>query len=114
MNRMQLLEDALQHVTKYTMQDPWRPGLVDLVVYDILIGMHESDYEDVEMMSYIWRNTPDQVMEYILNTNRGFDLEYGLEQLDEELRDYMLENNFIAYVDDVSDEEYQTNLEKRK
>ena len=30
MSRMQLLEDALQLVTKYTTSGDWRPGLVEI------------------------------------------------------------------------------------
>lgn len=112
--RMQLLEDAMQLVSKYTKTDMWRPGIIDLYVYDILIGMHESDYEDIEMMTYIWNKTPDEVMQHIIDGPRIFDLEFGWEQLDEEIREYLLDNNFIVNVDDVSDEEYQANLEGRK
>lgn len=115
-DRMQLLEEAYAIVSKYTTAVPgkWRPSITDLMVYDIIIGMHESDYEDINSMSYIWRKTPDEVMEALIDTPRIFDLEYGLEQLDEDVRDYLLEQEFIAYVDDVSDEEYKTNLEQRK
>ena len=113
MNRMQILEDLQLKITEYSriQSDEWRPGLCDLWVYDTLVSMYESDYEDVEFMSHIWRKKPDEIMQYILDSHRIFDLEYGPEQLSDELRDYMTDNDFIVHVDDVSDEEYQTNLE---
>ena len=114
-DRMQLLEDALGLVGKYTKTDTWRPGIVDLYVYDILIGMHESDYENGSTVpSYIWRKTPDEVMQHIIDKGRIFDLEYGWEQLDEDIREYLIQNDFIADPldeEEVSDEEYTTNLE---
>ena len=113
-DRLFLLEEALFSVQKYTTTEPWRPGLMDLWVYDMLINMHQNDYEDVEMMTYIWRKTPDEVMQHIISSPRIFDLEFGWEQLDEEIRDYLLTENFIAHVDEVSDEEYTNNLEGRK
>ena len=114
MSRMQLLEDAYQAVSKYTdyrnVDNEWRPGITDLCVYDILIGMYESDYDDAEPQ-WLWKKKPDEVMEHIISSRYGFDLEYGLEQLDEEIRDYLINQDFIVDPEEVSDEEYQTNLE---
>ena len=115
-DRMQLLEDAMLLVNKYTTTDNWRPGLVDLLVYDIMVGMYESDYENESTVpDYIWRKKPDEIMEYIINdTNYIFDLMYGLENLDDEIRNFLIDKKFIADPtdeDEVSDEEYQTNLE---
>ena len=110
-SRMQLLEDAMQLITKYTKTDTWRPGIIDLYVYDIIMTMHESDYDNGSTVpTFIWRNTPDEVMQHIIDKGRIFDLEYGWEQLDEDVRDYLIMNDFIADPideDAVSDEEYQ-------
>ena len=114
MSRMQLLEDALQLVTKYTTSGDWRPGLVDLWVYDKLISLHESDYENGSTVpDFLWRKTPDEIMEIIINGPRIFDMEYGWETFDEEIRDYLIQNDFIVdpMDEEVSDEEYQNNLE---
>ena len=115
-SRMQLLEDAMLLITQYTKTDTWRPGLVDLLTYDIMVGMYESDYDNESTVpDFIWRKKPDEIMEHIItNTNYIFDLEYGLESLDEQIRDYLITNDFIADPtdeDSVSDEEYTTNLE---
>ena len=110
---MEMLEDLQVKVTQYSLliSDEWRPGLLDLWVYDTLVSMYESDYDDVEFMSYIWRKKPDEIMQHILDTRRIFDLEYGIETFQDELRDYMTDNDFIVHIDDVSDEELQANLE---
>lgn len=112
MSRMQLLEDAMASVNKYTTTDSWRPGIVDLLIYDIMINMHESDYENGSTVpDFLWRDTPDHIMQKIIDSGRIFDLEYGVENLDEEIRDYLIQNDFIVDPMDVSDEEYQNNLE---
>ena len=113
-DRMQMLEDAMQLITKYTKTSNWRPGLMDLWVYDMLISMHESDYDNGSTVpDFLWRKTPDEVMEHIISSSRIFDLEYGWEALDEEIRDYLIMNDFIVdpLDEEVSDEEYQNNLE---
>ena len=110
-DRFNLLKQAYELTGKYTTFDSnWRPGIIDLLVYDILMGMHESDYEDSTPM-WLWRKTPDEIMEHLLIKGRIFDVEYGLEQLDEEIRDYLILEEFIVDTDEVSDEEYQANLE---
>lgn len=113
-DRLSMLLEGQVLVTKYSELKPWRPGLVDLWVYDTLIDMHESDYEDVEAMSWLWRETPDNIMSAILENDVRFDLEYGPEQMHEEIRDYLQDKGFIVDVEDVDDEEYTKNLEGRK
>jgi hypothetical protein len=103
MNRMQLLEDALQNITAYTKhEDGWRPGLVDVVVYNALISMHEDDEQEGY---YKWNSTPDVIMEKIMNSGHIFDLEYGMEDLYEALRDYLTEKDFVTDVDDEEEKE---------
>ena len=110
-DRLAMLQQLQIDMNKYTKTDEWRPGLMDLWTFDSLISMYESDYADVQFQTYIWRKKPDEVMQYILDTNRIFDLEYGWDSFDEELREYLIKNDFIVDIDDVSDEELQANLE---
>lgn len=112
-NRMKMLEDAYQQITAYTATSPYRPGLVDLILFDVLLTMHESNDED-ENPEYVWRNTPDEIMEHILDSSAQFTIEYGLEDLDEQVTQYLEDNNFVVSADSVSNEEYTTYLEKRK
>ena len=110
--RMELLEELLAKVTRYTNVLPMRPGISDLWTYDTLLGMHESDYEDVNNLSYIWLSTPDVVMESIIDEGQSFSLDFGTEQCDETIRDYLIEKGFVVYADDVDEETYKTNLER--
>jgi hypothetical protein len=100
---MQLLEDALQNIQAYTKHpDGWRPGLVDVAVYSSIINMHEQDEEDGE---YIWSDTPDHIMEKIMTSGYIFDLEYGMDDLYEALREHLTQKDFIKHVDDTEEEE---------
>lgn len=110
MNRIQMLENAYENITKYSQTEQWRPGVVDLVTYDALLGMYEDDYEGIEP-NFLWLKKPDEVMEHIIEKGYVFDLSFGLQQLDEEIRDYLILENFIVDPYDVSDEEYKDNLE---
>lgn len=111
--RMQILEEAQTLITKYTHIKPWRPGLIDLYAYTTIINMHDNDYTD-DNVEYIWRKTPDEVMAFLVEDTKIFDLEYGWDQFDEDIREYLLENEFIVSCDDVTEEEYKENLERNK
>ena len=113
--KMALLETAYAHLCKYssTPEDEFRPGLVDLYVYDILVSAYEKDYEDVNFMDYLWRVTPDEAMLNIIENNKLFSLEFGEEYLYEELMEYLRDKELIIHVDDATEEEYQSNLEGR-
>ena len=113
--KMALLETAYEHLCKYTQtpEDEFRPGLVDLYVYDILVSAYEKDYEDVQFMDYLWRVTPDEAMLNIIENNKLFNLEFGEEYIYEELMQYLRDKDLIIHVDDADEEEYQSNLEGR-
>ena len=115
MSRMDLLKQASGLVTQYTREGNWRPGLIDLLVYDIMTGMHESDYDNgTDTPDYIWRKSPDEIMDHIItNTGLIFDVEYGLEDLDEQIRNYLIMNDYIADpldIESVTDQELEDNL----
>ena len=113
--KMALLETAYEHLCKYTQtpEDEFRPGLVDLYVYDILVSAYEKDYEDVNFMDYLWRVTPDEAMLNIIENNKIFSMQYGEEYLYEELIQYLNDEELIIHVDDATEEEYTSNLEGR-
>ena len=97
MSKMQLLEDAYQIIEKYTFSDNWRPGITDLYVYDLIVNMYAMK-EDLEE---VWSDTPDHVMQHIIDNNVLFSIEQGGEQLDDEVRMYLFHTGFIT---DSSDE----------
>ena len=105
MERIALLEEAYALVSQYTKTDAWRPGLVDLCVYNALVGMHEDDAEE-EVSTYVWIKTPDECMQYIMDKNYIFDdLEYGFEQLYEAIREYLINNDLIVDADSIEEDE---------
>jgi hypothetical protein len=99
-DRINLLESALINVKAYTKHtDGWRPGLVDLFVYDYLMQMHEEDEENLDI---VWTDTPDHIIEAIMNSGFIFDLEFGSQDLWEALRDYL---NNKGYTKSTEEEE---------
>ena len=111
--RFDLLKQANSILDEYVKSDTdWRPVFVDLIVYDNLLGMHESDYDNGSTVpDYLWRKTPDEIMQIIIDSPKIFDMEYGWDSFDDDVRQYLIDNNFIVDPMDVSDEEYQNNLE---
>lgn len=104
MNRIQLLEDALQNIQAYTVhEDGWRPGLVDIFVYNYIIDMHDIDSTE-ENPEYKWNDTPDHIMQKIMESGFIFDLEYGTQDLWEILRDYLIQNDFVKSIDEEEEE----------
>ena len=110
--RMQILEDAYQNMQSYTQMQPWRPAIVDLCVYDMIIDMHAL--EDIENPEYMWKDTPDHIMQNIIESEYVFEMDYGLEDLQEQINNYLIENSFIISVDELSDEEYNQLTEGSK
>ena len=101
MDRLSLLHDLMLLATKYSQTSPWRPAITDLWVYDTIIGMHENDAEDDY---WIWNTTPDEVMSHLIDAGKVFDLEYGYEQADEEIREYLIDNDFIVDADSIDED----------
>jgi hypothetical protein len=109
--RMQILEEVYPLILKYTGIQPWRPSLMDLLAYDRLINMHESDYNNgFESPDFIWLDTPDHIMEKIIESGTIFDMEYGWEDFDEQVRNYLIYNDLII---DPEDEEAITNKKEQ-
>lgn len=73
------------------------PSLVWLWVWDVI----NTFYTDEEL--YI--RTSDIVWEALVNDTPGFTLEYGTEQLYEEVRDWMFANSLMIDISDMDDEE---------
>jgi len=91
--RIEILEDVLQMITGYTRhEDGYRPGLVDLMVFDIMINLHIQDEENSD---YIWENTPDHLMEIFIEDTAYPTLQFGTEDLEEQVRNWLIFNKHI-------------------
>jgi hypothetical protein len=98
------IEEAYQLVTSYTSKTS-RPGLSDLITFDILMDMHESDNSD----PYYWTTTPDVVMQHIIDSSEVFTVDYGWEDMTDAIRDYLTDNDFVKDIDDEEEEEENDN-----
>ena len=104
-DRLAILKEADSLITKYTRTDNWRPGLLDVYVYSLLQDMYESDYDN-PVPHFIWIKSVDEVMQHIINSSHIFDLEYGWDQLSDDIRDYLANNDFTI---DPMDNSTETN-----
>lgn len=106
--RMELLEDIDILLEQYQHAEPkvWRPSLVDIVSHTFIKDMHENDYNEGSLNpEYLWEKTPDEIMEHILDDNHYFEsgIEFGADQLYEEIRDYLTKEGFIVSTENVND-----------
>lgn len=102
---IKLIEDAYANITMYS-KTTGRLGLQDLIVFDLLVGMHENDMSDLDPSS-IWTTTPDEVMQSIVDSQQTFTIDFGWEDLIDSLRDYMTKKGFVVDSDDLTEEEYK-------
>ena len=107
-----LIEDAYASITAYSSKSG-RLGLQDLIVFDLLVGMHEDDMSDLQP-DHVWTTTPDEVMQSIIDSQKTFTIDFGWEDLIDSLRDYMTAKEFVVDSDDLDEEEYQQLREGRK
>ncbi len=106
------LEEAYGQITSHS-RITGRLGLQDLIVFDLLMGMYESEMGDLDPSS-LWTASPDEVMQSIIDSNKTFTVDYGWEDLIDSLRDYMTQNKFIVDSDDLTEEEYKQLVERTK
>jgi hypothetical protein len=104
------LEGAYASMTEYS-RTSGRPGLQDLITFDQLCEMYESDMSELEPYN-VWVKTPDEIMQEILTDNQVFTIDFGWEDLWDSLRDYCTNKAFIVQSDDLEEDEYKQLLER--
>ena len=96
------IEEAYASISAYSMSTG-RLGLQDLIVFDTLVNMHQSDMDEI-YPTIIWRSTPDEIMQDIIDSKKTFIIDFGWEDLFDSLREYMTMNKFIVDSDDSTEE----------
>ena len=108
---IKLIEDAYQSITSYSSLTG-RLGLQDLIVFDSLLNLLESDMDNLD--EYLWTTTPDEVMQYIIDINRNFTIDFGWDDLIADLRFFMLARGFIVMKEDLTEKQYNDLIETGK
>jgi ATP-dependent protease Clp ATPase subunit len=110
--RLDILVDINVSMSRYTNAGfNYRPSIQDYVTYHCLLNLYENDMGDLDPQ-YLWRKTPDEIMLAIIESNMLFVIDYGWEDLDESIRDWVTEKGFVVNSDEVSEEEYKQLMEK--
>ena len=110
--RLDILVDINISMSSYTNAGfNYRPSIQDYVTYHCILNMYESDMGEVDPY-LLWRKKPDEIMLSIIESNKLFVIDYGWEDLDESIREYVIEEGFVVNSDEVSEEEYKQLMEK--
>lgn len=98
-DRLEILKDIMPRIDKYREAGEYpRYGLTDLLVYNFLQVQYKDDTEINK--SYIWTDTVDNVMEYIISSGYTFVLgEGGFTQLWFDIRKIMVNAGLNILVD---------------
>lgn len=89
-------------MTKYT-ETYVRPSLSDMYVFDTIVCLINDSNEDPENSDYIFKSDISAVWEHILKHDLVFSLEYGPEQLYEEILDYLVEHDHALLKEDLEE-----------
>lgn len=109
---IKLIEDAYQSITSYSSLTG-RLGLQDLIVFDSLLNLLESDMDNLDGY-WLWTTTPDEVMQCIIDINRNFTIDFGWDDLIADLRFFMLTRGFIVRIEDLTEKQYNDLIETGK
>ena len=116
LERMGLLVDINVSMTKYSNSNVggnWRPAIQDYCTFHTLVNMYDSDMSD-EQPEYVWKSTPDEIIYYIVENNHSFVIDFGWEDLDESVRDFVVNKEFVISADDLTEDEYNQLIERSK
>ena len=89
-------------ITKYT-ETYVRPSLSDMYVFDTIVCLINDSNTDPENSDYIFKSDISAVWEHILKHDLVFSLEYGPEQLYEEILDYLVEHDHALLKEDLEE-----------
>jgi hypothetical protein len=86
-------------ITKYT-ETYVRPSLSDIYAFDIILNLIN---EDPEMSDHVMKSDIDAIWTQIVQSDTVFSLEYGAEQMSEEIMEYLQETGSLIFKDDLEE-----------
>lgn len=88
-------------ITKYT-ETHVRPSLSDIYAFDIILSLIN---EDPETSDHVMKSDIDSIWSQIVQSDTVFSLEYGAEQMSEEIMEYLQETGSLIFKDDLEEVE---------
>ena len=89
-------------ITKYT-ETHVRPSLSDMYVFDTILSLINDTNADPENSDYLFKSDISTIWGHILMHDLVFSLEYGPEQLYEEILDYLVEHGHALLKEDLEE-----------
>lgn len=100
-NRIKEMLHLNELITKYT-ETYVRPSLSDIYAFDIILGLIN---EDPMHADHVMNSDIATIWEQVIKTDTVFSLEYGSEQMYEEIVDWLQETGNLVFKDDIEGEE---------
>lgn len=100
-NRTAEMLELNKLITKYT-ETHVRPSLSDMYAFDIILNLIN---EDPETSDYVMKSDIDSIWSQIVQSDTVFSLEYGAEQMSEEIMEYLQETGSLIFKDDLEEVE---------
>ena len=88
-------------ITKYT-ETYVRPSLSDIYAFDIILNLIN---EDPEISEHVMKSDIASIWTQIVQSDTVFSLEYGAEQMSEEIMEYLQETGSLIFKDDLEEVE---------
>lgn len=88
-------------ITKYT-ETYVRPSLSDIYAFDIILNLIN---EDPEISDHVMKSDIASIWTQIVQSDTVFSLEYGAEQMSEEIMEYLQETGSLIFKDDLEEVE---------
>lgn len=100
-NRTAEMLELNKLITKYT-ETHVRPSLSDMYAFDIILNLIN---EDPMHADHVMKSDIDEIWTQIVQTDTVFSLEYGAEQMSEEIMEYLQETGSLIFKDDLEEVE---------
>lgn len=98
-NRTAEMLELNKLITKYT-ETHVRPSLSDMYAFDIILNLIN---EDPETSDHVMKSDIDSIWTQIVQSDTVFSLEYGAEQMSEEIMEYLQETGSLIFKDDLEE-----------
>lgn len=104
MSKTDEMMDLHIKTTAYT-ENNKRPSLADVLTFDIIMDIIKEQEALGEERQYIFNADIYSIWGDILNANIVFGLEFGIEQVTEEIEQWLVDSGNMSFVEDLEEED---------
>jgi hypothetical protein len=104
MSRTDEMFDLRLKATSYT-EKYSRPSLADVTAFDTIMDIIKEQEELGEEREYVFNADIYSIWGDILNSNIVFGLDYGIEQVNEEIQQWLIDSGNMSFIEDLEEED---------